>query len=222
MLKFSMNRQISAADLIDSPGLKVLSQLGDGGLQSFCGFAERDVTLFVALRDALQVSPAPARCWRTKPRLPRSRAALAATWAASLRPDQGAACASGSGSTSATCRRRSRGSPCRPSEARRSCRSAPALPAQPHTARSMEAYVASRAPHARSALSDAHLPLQPPAAARRRTPPPAARWCPPSRLCSVRRWTSTWPSSPRPAPISQSPSPTVPPPLPHHHRPAHP
>ena len=47
--------QVSAADIFDSPGLKVLSQLGAGGLQTFCGFAERDVTLFVALRDALQV-----------------------------------------------------------------------------------------------------------------------------------------------------------------------
>jgi hypothetical protein len=42
--------------MFDSPGLKVLSQLGDGGLQNFCGFAERDVFLFVSLRDALQVT----------------------------------------------------------------------------------------------------------------------------------------------------------------------
>ena len=50
------NVQISASDMFDSPGLKLLSQLGEGGLQNFCGFAERDVFLFVSLRDALQVA----------------------------------------------------------------------------------------------------------------------------------------------------------------------
>ena len=73
-------------------------------------------------------------------------------------------------------------------------------------------------PHLMLTCRSTRASRPPPHAAARRSLVPPLR----PRLCSVRRWTSTWPSSPRPAPISQSPSPTVPPPLPHHHRPAHP
>ncbi len=47
--------QVSAADLVDAPGIKVLSKIGEGGLKSFCGFAEQEVTFCMTLRDALQV-----------------------------------------------------------------------------------------------------------------------------------------------------------------------